>query len=315
MSDHAMIVKEENVSLGTIRLGSPQEVILQATAVANELAKIVRERHLSNNIQGREFVKVEGWSTMGAMLGVLPREVPGTVNELDNGDWEATVELVRVSDGAIIGRGSAIVGLDETDRYGKPTWGSRPRYARRSMALTRATGKAYRLGFSWIMTLAGYEPTPLEEMDSVLEGQYREAPQEQKQQKPSTKIEAPKNGDGDRPYSPQTLRSKVEAAAEKFRNFTPTDKQQMLLRYGLDLCFAGDPASEDKRHTVLHYLTGKASTKDVDGQYFKAIVEKWLELEKSADGSGDYVVNPYAAKEAQAIVTAALKDEGQQELL
>ena len=36
--------------------------------------------------------------------------------------------------------------------------------ARRSMAQTRATGKACRLAFSWIMALAGYEPTPAEEL-------------------------------------------------------------------------------------------------------------------------------------------------------
>ena len=53
---------------------------------------------------------------------------------------------------------------DELDRYGKPVWSTRPRYARRSMAQTRATGKACRLAFSWIMALAGYEPTPAEEM-------------------------------------------------------------------------------------------------------------------------------------------------------
>lgn len=34
----------------------------------------------------------------------------------------------------------------------------------RSMAVTRATGKAFRLGFSWVMVMAGYSPTPAEEM-------------------------------------------------------------------------------------------------------------------------------------------------------
>jgi ABC-type proline/glycine betaine transport system substrate-binding protein len=35
------------------------------------------------------------------------------------------------------------------------------------MAITRATGKAYRLGLSWIVTLAGYQPTPAEEMFDI----------------------------------------------------------------------------------------------------------------------------------------------------
>ena len=45
------------------------------------------------------------------------------------------------------------------------------------MALTRATGKAFRLGFSWIITLAGYEATPAEEMDGVIEGEFKPAPE------------------------------------------------------------------------------------------------------------------------------------------
>ena len=35
-----------------------------------------------------------------------------------------------------------------------------------SMAQTRAVSKAFRLALSWVMTLAGYEPTPAEEMKS-----------------------------------------------------------------------------------------------------------------------------------------------------
>jgi hypothetical protein len=63
------------------------------------------------------------------------------------------------------------------------TWSQRDAYARRSMAITRATGKAFRLGFSWIMTLAGYEPTPWEEMPAEI---TNPAPQ-QTQQKPAPK--------------------------------------------------------------------------------------------------------------------------------
>ena len=33
-----------------------------------------------------------------------------------------------------------------------------------SMAQTRALGKAYRMALSWIIKMAGYEPTPAEEM-------------------------------------------------------------------------------------------------------------------------------------------------------
>ncbi|MHC4464640.1 MAG: hypothetical protein ACYS30_24895, partial [Planctomycetota bacterium] len=78
------------------------------------------------------------------------------------------------------------------------------------------------------------------------------------------------------------------------------------------LAFTGDEAVEDKRHTVLFYLTGHESTKDVPGNMFKAIIEDWLGMEK--DSGGEWTITPMSAAEAQMIYTAALKDEGQAEL-
>lgn len=122
--------------------------------MATELAQVIRSQNLSTVIQGRHYVQVEGWTTLGVMLGVTAREVSTTEQD---GIYTSIVELVRMGDGAVISRASAECGEE------KP-WNSRPRYARRSMAQTRATGKACRLAFSWIMKLAGYEATPAEEM-------------------------------------------------------------------------------------------------------------------------------------------------------
>lgn len=138
---------------------TPTEVIERASAMASALADVIEKRKLYSMISGRKYVKVEGWTTLGAMLGVLPREVSCVEREVDGHlEFEATIELVRTRDAAVIGRASALCGRDE------PTWKSRPRYALKSMAATRATGKAYRLAWSWIVSLAGYEPTPAEEM-------------------------------------------------------------------------------------------------------------------------------------------------------
>ena len=169
MSENEIVVFEKPriLSLGALPTTGPVALIQQASQIATELAKIIKDRRLTSKIQGRDFVQVEGWSTMGAMLGVLPREVE--TNRLEDGGYEAIVELIRINDNAVIGRASALCGMDEKDSKGKPTWANRPEYARRSMAVTRATGKAYRLGFSWIMALAGYEPTPAEEM---IEGDF-----------------------------------------------------------------------------------------------------------------------------------------------
>jgi len=156
------VVEAEFVQLGMLKATGPADVIRQATGIATQLTAIIDSRKLYAVVRGKKHVMVEGWTTLGAMLGVVPREVSCTRQE--DGGFVAVVELVRANDGAIIGRGSALCGMDETDSKGNLTWAVRPEYSRRSMAVTRATGKAYRLGFSWIMTLAGYSPTPAEEM-------------------------------------------------------------------------------------------------------------------------------------------------------
>lgn len=63
---------------------------------------------------------VEGWTTLGAMLGVTPHEVSNTEQD---GVYISVVELKRMSDGAVVSRASGA--SDELDRSGNPTW-SRP---------------------------------------------------------------------------------------------------------------------------------------------------------------------------------------------
>ena len=121
------------VALGTIQATTPRALVEQASAMATALAKVIDKQNLFTVIKGRKHVNVEGWTTLGTMLGVLPREV--SVTE-EWGVYTATVELIRMSDGAVLSRASAECGdPDEVDWEGKPIWASRPRYARRSMAL------------------------------------------------------------------------------------------------------------------------------------------------------------------------------------
>ncbi len=150
------------VTLGIIHATSPAQLVRGATEVAQALAGVIDKQKLYSQIQGKRFVRCEGWTTLAAMLGVTPHEVGVTEVE---GVFTAIVELRRLSDGQAVGRASAECGApDELDRKGEPLWAKRPRYARRSMALTRATAKACRLTFSWVMALAGYEVTPAEEI-------------------------------------------------------------------------------------------------------------------------------------------------------
>lgn len=176
MTDTALEVIErpEPVALGTLQAGTPTALVAGATDMAKALADVIRNQKLYSTIQGRNFVRVEGWTTLATMMGCMPRE--RSVVRLEDGGYEATVDLIRASDGLVLTSASAECGSDE------PLWAKRPRYARRSMAITRATSKACRIAFSWVMALAGYEVTPAEEMDGM-EVEPRRAPrQEQKRE-------------------------------------------------------------------------------------------------------------------------------------
>lgn len=148
------------------RASDPAGIVAQATAVAAALAPVIDQQKLYTDISGRRHVRVEGWSLLGTMLGVFPVcawSRPITYQGETGGNvigWEARVEA-RTLAGALVGAAEAQCTRDE------PTWGGRPDYALRSMAQTRATSKALRLPLGFVVTLAGYDATPAEEMDGI----------------------------------------------------------------------------------------------------------------------------------------------------
>lgn len=156
--DDALVVRREEVAISALGT-APNEVIGNAVTIANSLAQIVERAKLATNISGKRYVMAEGWTTLGAMLSVFPQVEWTKRVDLGNGAyaWESRVQLVK-SDGRLIASAEAMAASNEGAKWcGKE-------YSVRSMAQTRATGKAFRLAFSWIMTLAGFEPTPAEEM-------------------------------------------------------------------------------------------------------------------------------------------------------
>lgn len=136
------------------RTDDPAQVLERATAAADALADVIKQRKLSTKISGKDHVRVEGWQTLGSMLGVTP--VCVWTRELPNG-WEARVEA-RTLDGRVVGAAEAMCTRDER------MWAKRDPYALRSMAQTRATSKSLASPLRFVITLAGYEGTPAEEM-------------------------------------------------------------------------------------------------------------------------------------------------------
>lgn len=142
----------------------PAVTIERATKVADALKDMLKKQGLIQRIQGREYIRVEGWTALGSMLGVSPRVAWS--KPVENG-WEARVEVVK-ADGTVIAAAEAQCTRSES------TWKSRDDFAIRSMAQTRAMGKALRMPLGFIAVLAGYEATPAEEMPGP-EAQHRTA--------------------------------------------------------------------------------------------------------------------------------------------
>lgn len=153
------VVEAQEVAIAPttlFRTDDPDEIVKRAAGVATALAGVIDKRHLWADIRGKKHVLVEGWTLCGSLIGVFP--VPVWTHELgeDHG-WEARVEA-RTRDGAVVGAAEAMCTRDEK------RWKDADSYAIRSMAQTRATAKAMRLALGFIVTLAGYEATPFEEM-------------------------------------------------------------------------------------------------------------------------------------------------------
>ena len=85
------------------RTDDPVEVLTRATTVAEALAKVIQKRQLYQRIGNKNHVLVEGWLTLGSMLGVTP--VCTWTRPIDQG-WEARVEA-RTLDGRVIGAAEA----------------------------------------------------------------------------------------------------------------------------------------------------------------------------------------------------------------
>lgn len=165
MTDNGQPIESTAVEVGTevvpaaqpstiFRTDDPMEIMQRTTEVAGALKEFIGRQGLVSRISNRDYIVVEGWQMLGMLLGVTPGSV---ITRPVTDGWEAVVELHDRS-GRVVGGGEAECLASER------TWKSRDDYARRSMAQTRAIGKAYRNTFGFIAKAAGFEATPAEEM-------------------------------------------------------------------------------------------------------------------------------------------------------
>jgi hypothetical protein len=202
-----------------ININSPQAV----AQFAKELKKFIVEQKLYQNIQGKNYVLVEGWQFAGAALGLAA--IPDNVTDLSNDKevkYRAEARVLDKND-RLVGFGVAVCSNKEPKRK------SADEYVIASMAQTRAIGKAYRNKLAWLMKLAGYEATPAEEASPVTyepaEPEIVETPVETMRSQVTAKL-----------ATLATLeRMRMLKTVGKLNQNDLTDSQYRQLWYGLEL--------------------------------------------------------------------------------
>jgi hypothetical protein len=142
--------------LGLFNTDDPSAVVTKAVAVADALMAVVKQKGWAKKIgnTGKDYLEIAAWQTIGAMLGV------SAVCEWSRsveGGWEARVNVVNA-------RGLVIASAESQCTRDERNWKSRDDFALRSMAQTRASGKALRMALGFIASIAGFSDTPAEEL-------------------------------------------------------------------------------------------------------------------------------------------------------
>ena len=150
-------------------------------AALMDVVKNQQKKKLVHRIGSNRYLAAEAWLMIARFAGTVPM-IQETVPVEDEGKvigYKARAVIRRLSDGVDVSAAEALCGLTEHVTKGQKDEGSR-RNAAMSMAQTRASAKACRIAYAHIVVLAGYEPTPAEEMGA--NGQvpietHEEAPQ------------------------------------------------------------------------------------------------------------------------------------------
>lgn len=151
-----MTVYDQNQDVQIYR--DPTAVLADAKKAATALAQVVAGKKKPVIMNGEQYLEFEDWQTVGRFYGVTAKVVSTEFMDLSGVQgFQAKAVAIR-ADGMEVSAAESMCLNDE------PNWKSKPLFQLRSMAQTRACAKALRNVLAWVVVLAGYKPTPAEEM-------------------------------------------------------------------------------------------------------------------------------------------------------
>lgn len=179
---------------------TPTETLIVARDAARALEELISQNDRPPVMfNGKRHLEFPHWQTLGkfykctvATYGAEYIEIAGVAG------FKAKADVIDEMTGTKIGSAEAYCMRDERN------WKDKPLFQLASMAQTRAGSKALANKFRYVAIVAGYEPTPMEEMSDV-------------QAKPSVQMPKPKPAAVRTPPSdepPEDHQSAVDAAIE-----------------------------------------------------------------------------------------------------
>lgn len=195
-----------------IAVARPPDVVLEeAHKAAKALMDVMGAKKKKVMMNGEQYLEFEDWQTVGRFYGVTVKVVSTEFIDYGGAKGFLAKAVVLRQDGAEISAAEAMCLNDEEkwstrakyEWQGPPNARQRvkvadepvPLFQLRSMAQTRACAKALRNVLAWVVVLAGYRPTPAEEMEGV-EGVQEERQAAKATPKPATSAPPPSDTPG-----------------------------------------------------------------------------------------------------------------------
>ena len=137
---------------------SLETILADAENAATILQQVMSGKSQPVILNGEPYLEFEDWQTLGRFYRVTTEVEWARYTELDGMKGFEARAVVRSASGQILSAAESLCTNDEE------RWQDKPLYQLKSMAQTRACVKALRNLLAWVVVLAGYKPTPAEEI-------------------------------------------------------------------------------------------------------------------------------------------------------
>ena len=172
----AVVVPQE---FGLSMTRDPNAILAEGHRAAKALKDLIASKPADEKVMmnGKQYLEFEDWSTVATFYKTSAKVVSTEYIEIGSArGFLAKADAINVLTGQVVSSAEAMC-LNDEDKWStrsKYEWknGKKekvgdvavPMFQLRSMAQTRACSKALRNVFSWVVVLAGYAPTPAEDM-------------------------------------------------------------------------------------------------------------------------------------------------------